>query len=139
MSKGNDNSEFSKTLNRAIHDVPNYRKENGKLSSAFFSDSHGVSVDFDNGRGIGEIYSNFCQRFANTYTVTGIGILQISDVKTINNITIKADPLQDNKNHAMIIRSDGTKQLTKGQKRQLANFCTEYSPQKPLFAKKRKD
>jgi hypothetical protein len=118
----------SKTLNRAIHEVPTFRKKNGNLSSAFFSDSHGVSVDFDNGRSKDEIYVSFCNLF--DYIVTGIGVLKITDVQEIDDIKIKYDPVENNKNHAMIIRSDGKLQLSNSQKRKLSKICVEYTKEK---------
>lgn len=107
-------------LYRAVKPIPVYWKD-GRITSALFKDSKGVSVDRDGGRSSENIISNFVTRMGDK-NVKAIAILKAEQCFN-NEMIVIPSPVQDNKYHAEIHCSETKVELSKKQARALANCC----------------
>lgn len=109
-------------LFRKIPNNPNMRREDGSISSVVFKDSNGCSVDRQLDRKLEDVYKNFISKFSD--------IIAIADVKYQDCINVgaivKEVPLENNKYHCEIHRSEEKAQLTPGQARKLSRMAQVY-------------
>lgn len=116
-------------LFRRMRNLPMYIKDNGKISSAFYSDSKGVSVNVDDNREIDIIisdeerlheYYNIEQKTNDEYRLIAIISIKKNDCVK-KEVCIQLDPVENNPYHAILKKSQEKIQLTSGQRKYLAN------------------
>lgn len=122
-------SELKKCENffRRVSEKPNFwKKATNRPSSALFKDSKGVSVNKVSGRFLVDVIS-FEEGMHERYASAILGLRAIVSVSDENcnekEILIKEDPLEDNRYHALVIKSESSLQLTDGQAKHLAKVC----------------
>lgn len=124
----NNTSRECKFVVRRIRNKPIFFKD-GRPSSALFKDSKGVSVDKDEGRTKEEIIKEE-ENLHKFYNSTNDSIENEMQLKAIISVTketcdnhavqIIDSPLEENKHHALLQKSETIVELTKGQAKALA-------------------
>lgn len=113
-----DQIDEDELLYRSVPNIDGYWKE-GRLSSATFSSSKGVSVDRGGGRTEAEIIEAFNNRFAPDTGIVAVTAKQCIDAGTLP----VPRPTSDNPYHAEIHQSVEHVQLSHARRRRLAEIC----------------
>lgn len=125
-----------KKIYRRVKNKPVFMKD-GRLSSALFKDSKGVSVDRDAGRELGDIIIDE-ERLHSLYNAgltddeikeKGEGLKAIIELTSEQCDSVKAcvipDPIYgENEYHALLQKSETEVQLSKSQAKSLAKLAT---------------
>lgn len=120
-------------LFRRVRNHPMYIKNDGKVSSAIFLDSHGVSVDIDDCRKLEEIIlheetlhkyycgDNLASDPEGSYKL--LGIISVTKKQCDEkSVLVEIDPIKEiNPYHAILKRSAEKIELTSSQRRYLTN------------------
>ncbi len=96
-----------------------WNEKTGKVTSALFKDSKGVSVDINNNRTDEEVKISFLREFFNLKGDARLKAKMCRDKKC----RVEADPIENNENHALILGEVSIK-LTSGQAKYLSRNCT---------------
>ncbi len=107
------------SLFRKIPNNPVMKREDGSISSAVFKDSKGCSVDRQLDRELKDVFDSFITRFNDVQAIADVKYQDCIDVNTI----VKEVPLENNKYHCEIHRSEEKAQLTSGQARRLSKMA----------------
>lgn len=119
-------------LYRRVRKHPMYIKENGKVSSAIYSDKKGVSVDIDDGRELDTIIKveEDLHVFYNKplleedpegpYKLVAIAAVS-KNVCDEKEVLIELEPVENNPYHAILKKSAEKIDLTSSQKKYLAD------------------
>lgn len=108
-------------LYRAVKPKPVFWKEGGRVTSALFKDSKGVSVDRDGGRSTEEVISNFITKMGEE-NVVATAFLSAQECFDIDAVVLPK-PIDGNEYHAEIHHSETQIELTKKQAKALADCC----------------
>jgi len=95
-----------------------WNEKTGKVTSALFKDSKGVSVDVNNDRTDEQVKKSFQGEFPDLKGDARLVTKMCRDKKC----RVEADPINNNENHAVILGEVNIK-LTSGQARYLSRNC----------------
>ena len=95
-----------------------WNDKTGKITSALFKDSKGVSVDVNNGRSDTEVKIFFQSQFPDLKGEARVQTKLCRD----KSCRVELNPIENNQNHALILGEVNTK-LTSGQAKYLSRNC----------------
>lgn len=110
---------LNERLYRAVLPSDMYWKKDGKISSAVFKDSKGLSCDRD----LGRVDSSLCVSTLLNYLQRDRTVVSISYSECIEvNTLVEYDPIPDNCYHSLILNDNEKIQLTEGKARRLTKM-----------------
>ena len=106
-------------LYRAIRPIDIFWKKEGKISSAAFKDSQGLSCDRDMGRiDVSSCVCSLLKFLQRDETVVSISYRECIDV----NATLEYEPIDGNEYHSLILNNHEKRQLTDSQAKKLSKL-----------------
>ena len=106
-------------LFRAVQPKDMFWKKDGKISSAAFKDSNGLSCDRDMGRiSVSSCVCSLLNFIQRDNTVVSVNYGECTDI----NALVKHDPVENNEHHSLILNGNDKKELTDGKAKRLSKL-----------------